>query len=84
MNDETLKFHFKRQDEINTEVKESILYTDKRVDKLEQGQAEFKVEIKNLCKSIEGLTSILKWVFGFLISGGVGFFFYAIQNHLFK
>ena len=55
-----------------------------RLDKLEQNQVEFKVQIQNLVKSIEGLTSTLKWGLGFIMSGVIGFFFYAIQNHLFK
>ncbi|AIY83224.1 hemolysin XhlA family protein [Clostridium baratii] len=55
-----------------------------RIDKLEQGQAEFRIQIQNLCKSLEGLTNVLKWGLGFLITGFVTFFFYAIQNHLFK
>ncbi|MDM8127095.1 hemolysin XhlA family protein [Paraclostridium benzoelyticum] len=53
-----------------------------RLDKLEQNDSKRDTQIENLCKSIEGLTNTLKWVFGFIISGGVGFFFYAIQNHL--
>ena len=55
-----------------------------RIDKLEQNQVEFKVQIENLCESIKGLTNTLKWLLGFMASGLVGFFFYAIQNHLFK
>lgn len=55
-----------------------------RIDKLEQNQVEFKVQIQNLVKSLESFTSTLKWSFGFLASGLVGFFFYAIQNNLFK
>lgn len=56
----------------------------KRLDQLEQGQAEFRIEIKNLCDSIKGLTSALKWALGLFGGSFVGFFFYAIQNHLFK
>jgi len=55
-----------------------------RLDKLEQDGAELKVEIKNLCKQLEGLTSILKWFIGLLIGSFVAFFFYAVQNNLFK
>lgn len=55
-----------------------------RIDKLEQNQVEFKVQIQNLVKSIESLTSTLKWGLGFVASGFVGFFFYAVQNNLFK
>ncbi|MGG7160249.1 hemolysin XhlA family protein [Clostridium baratii] len=55
-----------------------------RIDKLEQGQAEFRVEMRNLCKSIQSLTNALKWALGLFGGSFVGFFFYAIQNHLFK
>lgn len=56
----------------------------KRLDQLEQNQAEFKVQIQNLCKSIENLTGTLKWALGLFGGSFVAFFFYAIQNHLFK
>ena len=55
-----------------------------RLDKLEQDGAELKTEIKNLCKQLEGLTSILKWFIGLLVGSFVAFFFYAVQNNIFK
>lgn len=55
-----------------------------RIDKIEQNQAEVKVQIENLIKSIEGLINTMKWSLGFMMSGVIGFFFYAVQNHLFK
>ena len=55
-----------------------------RLDKLEQDGAELKNEIKNLCKQLEGLTSILKWFIGLLVGSFVAFFFYAVQNNIFK
>lgn len=55
-----------------------------RLDKLEQGQAEMKIEIKNLVKSLDSLTAALKWLIGLLGGSIVGFFFYAIQTHIFK
>ncbi|MFR4164218.1 MAG: hemolysin XhlA family protein [Paraclostridium sordellii] len=57
---------------------------DERLEKLEQNDAKRDIQIDNLCKSIEGLVNTMKWALGFIFSGGVGFFFYAIQNHLFK
>jgi chromosome segregation ATPase len=54
-----------------------------RIDKLEQGQSEFRVEIKNLCKDIQNLTSILKWFIGLLVGSYIAFFFYAVQQKLF-
>lgn len=55
-----------------------------RIDRLEQNDAKMDVKIENLCNSIDGLVSTLKWAIGFICSGVIGFFFYAIQNHLFK
>jgi hypothetical protein len=77
---------------MNEEVKEHILdvhekrinnHSD-RIDKLEQHQCEFKVQIQNLVKSIEGLTTSIKWALGLFAGSFVGFFFYAVQNYLFK
>ena len=55
-----------------------------RLDKLEQSSAELKNEIKNLCKQLESLTSILKWFIGLLVGSFIAFFFYAVQNNIFK
>ncbi|MGL6187313.1 MAG: hemolysin XhlA family protein [Clostridium chrysemydis] len=55
-----------------------------RIDKLEQSQAEMKIEIKNLVKSLDSLTAALKWLIGLLGGSIAGFFFYAIQTHMFK
>lgn len=55
-----------------------------RIDKLEQNDVKRDIQIENLCKSIEGLTTSIKWALGLFAGSFVGFFFYAIQNHLFK
>ncbi|WP_278682860.1 hemolysin XhlA family protein [Paraclostridium bifermentans] len=55
-----------------------------RIDKLEQNDVKRDTQIENLCKSIEGLTTSIKWALGLFAGSFVGFFFYAIQNHLFK
>lgn len=55
-----------------------------RIDKLEQSDAKRDIQLDNLCKSIEGLTTSIKWALGLFAGSFVGFFFYAIQNHLFK
>jgi len=54
-----------------------------RIDKLEQGQSEFRIEIKNLCKDIQNLTSVLKWFIGLLVGSFVAFFFYVVQQNIF-
>lgn len=55
-----------------------------RIDKLEQDSASYKVEIKNLCDTIKQLTSTLKWFIGLMAGGFASFFFYAIQQGIFK
>lgn len=55
-----------------------------RIDKLEQDSASYKVEIKNLCDTIKQLTSTLKWFIGLMIGAFVSFFFYAVQQGIFK
>lgn len=55
----------------------------KRIDKLEQNQAKFEIQIQNLILSLNSLTSVLKWLIGLGASALVGFFFYAIQNNIF-
>jgi len=55
----------------------------KRLDSIEQGQAEFRVQIQNLCEDIKGLTNTLKWFMGLLVGSFVAFFFYAIQQNIF-
>ncbi|CEO27203.1 hemolysin XhlA family protein [Paraclostridium sordellii] len=77
---------------MNDEVKDHMIEThekrinnhSERLDKLEQSDVKRDIQIDNLCKSIEGLINTLKWGLGFIFSGFVGLFFYAIQNHLFK
>ncbi|MGL4729951.1 MAG: hemolysin XhlA family protein, partial [Clostridium sp.] len=77
---------------MNEETKEHILDVHEkrisnhaeRLDKLEQNQVEFRIQIENLCKSITGLTSALKWGIGLIGGSFITFFFYAIQTHIFK
>jgi len=56
----------------------------KRLDKLEQDGRELKTELKNLCDSLKGLTSIMKWFITAIMGAFISFFFYAIQSGLFK
>lgn len=77
---------------MNEEVKEHMIDVherrinnhSERIDKLEQNDVKRDIQIENLCKSIEGLTTSIKWALGLFIGSFVGFFFYAVQNHLFK
>lgn len=55
-----------------------------RLDKIEQSQSEFKIEIKNLCENLKILTNTIRWFMGIWVTSLLGFFFYAIQNGIFK
>ncbi|NFP92423.1 hemolysin XhlA family protein [Clostridium sporogenes] len=77
MNEELLK------DKIDTHDKRLNSHGD-RLDKIEVTLAESKADIKNLCKDIRNLTSILKWLCTLMGSSLVAFFFYAIQHNIFK
>lgn len=55
-----------------------------RLDKLEQNDAKKEVQISNLIKSIDTLVTVLKCFITMFGGAILGFFFYAIQNHIFK
>ena len=67
-----------------TEHDKKILELDKRMDENERENAEFRIQIENLCKDIQSLTVTMKWFMGLLIGSFVGFFFYAVQQGLLK
>lgn len=76
MNEELVKYQLdKHEVRINNH--------SERIDKLEQSNAELKVQIQNLVGSLDNLTSTLKWLIGIVITSLAGFFFYAIQNNIF-
>lgn len=56
----------------------------KRLDKLEQNDVELRTEIKNLCDNIKQLTTIMKWFITAILGAFISFFFYAVQNNIFK
>jgi peptidoglycan hydrolase CwlO-like protein len=53
-----------------------------RLDNLSADNASFKMEMKALCKQIEGLTATLKWFIGLLGGSFVAFFFYMVQQNM--
>jgi predicted nuclease with TOPRIM domain len=55
-----------------------------RLDKLEQDNASFKAELKNLCDNLKQLTGVLKALIGLGASALVGFFIYANQTNIFN
>jgi sugar-specific transcriptional regulator TrmB len=71
--DEKLENHDKRLDNYAV-----------RLDKLEQVQSEFRIEIKNLCDNLKSLTAALKWFICLILGSFVAFFFYAAEKGLIK
>ncbi|MBN1079321.1 hemolysin XhlA family protein [Clostridium botulinum] len=77
MNDELLK------DKLDTHERRINNHSD-RIDKLEQDNASFRTELKNLCDNLKQLTGVLKWLIALGISTLVGFFIYTIQTGIFN
>lgn len=77
MNEELVK------DKIETHDKRLNNHGD-RLDRLEREGAELKVEIKNLCENLKSLTSVMKWFITAIVGAFISFFFYAIQQNIFK
>lgn len=77
MNNEVMEMKINEHDK-------KILELDKRIDENERENAEFRIQIENLCKDIQSLTVTMRWFMGLLIGSFVGFFFYAVQQGLFK
>jgi hypothetical protein len=55
-----------------------------RLDRLEQRGAAVDEKIENLCAQIKNLVTTMRWFIGLIVGAFVSFFFYAIQNNLFK
>lgn len=77
MNQEVIEMKINEHDE-------KIIELDKRMDKTDRENAEFKIQIKHLCETIQGLTTTMKWFIGLMVGSFVAFFFYAVQHGLFK
>jgi len=56
----------------------------KRLDLLSEDSREYKIQIQNLCKDIGNLITTLRWFMGLMVGAFVSFFFYAVQQGLFK
>ena len=55
-----------------------------RLDKLEQYRSSIEQQLKSLVEQVANLVSIMKWFIGLFLGAFVSFFFYAVQNGLFK
>lgn len=73
MNDEVIKVKV-------TEHSDILKEHGRRLDKIEQESAEFRVHIKNLCKKIDELTNWLKALILAMIGTFGGFIIWYIQS----
>ncbi len=53
-----------------------------RLDRLEQEQSEFRVNIGSLIQKVDSLINTLKWLIGLVGIGLIGFFFYMLEKLL--
>ena len=84
MNDEVCAERHKRIEE-RLDVDDKRLNSHgNRLDQLEQDGRELKIEIKNLCKNLKSMTDVMKWFLTVMGGALISFFFYAIQNGIFK
>ncbi|GAA0717297.1 hemolysin XhlA family protein [Clostridium malenominatum] len=57
---------------------------DKRLDKLEHYKSKTEAKIESLCEQITSLVVTMRWFIGLLVGSFASFFFYSIQQGLFK
>ena len=84
MNDELCAEKHKQIDESLGRHEDRLNGHSGRLDKLEQRGAAVDTKIDNLCEQLKNLTTTLKWFIGLLVGSFVAFFFYAIQQNIFK
>ena len=55
-----------------------------RIDALEQSRSRTDTRLENLCEKIESLVTTMRWFMGLAVGALISFFFYAIQQNIFK
>jgi len=55
-----------------------------RLDRIEMTSGRLEERLNNLIQQLEQLNKTMKWFIGLLVGSFVGFFFYAVQNGLFR
>lgn len=55
-----------------------------RIDKLEQNSIRLEERLDNLIKQLVQLNTMLRWFIGLMIGSFVAFFFYAVQQNIFR
>lgn len=77
MNDELVKHQLEIHDK-------RLNNHSERIDELEKVRAATDVKMDNLCEKLEAQTKSINWLIGIMASSLLGFFFYVIQNGIFK
>ncbi|MBS5788829.1 MAG: hemolysin XhlA family protein [Clostridioides difficile] len=77
MNEDLIKFQLEDHDN-------QLKVHSMKLEKIEQQQTKFSIQIENLCSDLKDLTGALKWLVGVLITTLIGFFIYMVQSGLFK
>lgn len=55
-----------------------------RIDKLEQNSVRLEERLDNLIKQLTQLNTMLRWFIGLMIGAFISFFFYAVQQNIFR
>ena len=55
-----------------------------RIDKLEQNGVRLEERLDNLIKQLSSLNTMMRWFLGLMIGAFVSFFFYAVQQNIFR
>ena len=74
----------KRIDESFKKVDGKLENHDRRIDVLEQYKSKTEAQIDALVEQIKNLVTTMRWFMGLLLGGIVGFFFFALQQGIFK
>lgn len=55
-----------------------------RLDRIELANGRLEERLNNLIQQLESLNTTMKWFIGLLVGSFVAFFFYAVQQGLFR
>lgn len=55
-----------------------------RIDGLEQGSVRLEERLDNLIKQLSSLNTMMRWFIGLMVASFISFFFYAIQQNIFR
>lgn len=84
MEEKLCEIRHKRLDEKIEVHERRINNHSERLDRIELVNGRLEERLDNLIAQLATLNSTMKWFIGLLVASFVGFFFYAIQQGLFK